>query len=98
MTAPADPVRRDNALLLPDRVNLRNVRRLYEDFQREFNEGVDCLDCRGVSEADSSAISLLLACITLAKRHGRVLRIEGVNEQLETLARLYGVDALLRPE
>lgn len=96
MPASADLVRRNGTLQLPNKVNFRNTRRLYEDFQREFDGGVDCLDCRGISEADSSAISLLLACIILAKHRSQVLHIEGMNDQLQTLARLYGVDSLLK--
>ena len=89
-------VRSNGSLQLPTRVNLLNVTGLYEDFQRLFDGGVDCLDCREVKEADSSAISLLLACVNLAGRHNRVLDIKGMNNQLNSLARLYGVETLLR--
>ena len=98
MTVPPNLVRSNGSLQLPEGVNLRNVSGLYEEFQRRFDGGIDCLDCSEVKEADSSAISLLLACVNLAGRRNRELHIKGMNEQLTSLARLYGVDSLLRSE
>ena len=98
MPASTNLIRTNHILQLYGKVNLQTVSQLYEDFKDEFGSGITCLDCQAVVEADSSAISLLLACKNLAKSQGRELHIEGMGDQLDSLARLYGVDSLLKAE
>ena len=76
-------------------VNFHSVVPLYEEFERLLAPGVNSLDCQGILNCDSSAISLLLACLRLAKQREINLRIVGVDNQLLSLARLYEVEDLL---
>ena len=88
-------VRSENTLKLQGKVNFQTVGRLYANFKREMDTGIKRLDCTEIDEADSSAVSLLLACSNLAKRCNRDLEITGMGEQLLNLARLYGVNSLI---
>ena len=91
----ADLIRADRSLQLQGQVTLNTVNRLFETFKRQWETGVDTLDCRNVNEADSSAVSFLLACRQFAIHHDQNLYVKGMGDQLTSLARLYGVDTLL---
>ena len=94
-SASAELIQTNGTLQLSGQINLHSVNRLYEIFKHEWGTGIDVLDCREISDADSSAISFLLACKHFAKEHDRKLRVTGMGDQIITLARLYGVSALL---
>lgn len=86
----------DNGVLqLQGVVNFHSVVPLYEELERLLVPGINNLDCQGILNCDSSAISLLLACRRLAHQREINLRIVGVDNQLLSLARLYEVDELL---
>jgi phospholipid transport system transporter-binding protein len=53
------------------------------------------IDLAGVTDADSSALSLLLEWQRAAKARGFRLSYEGLPENLRSLARVYGVLELL---
>lgn len=53
------------------------------------------VDLSEVKRADSAALSALLSAARRAESSGKRLVIERVPADLETLARLYGVEALL---
>ncbi len=53
------------------------------------------VDLSNVKRADSAALSALLSACRKAEASGRSLVIESVPADLKTLARLYGVEALL---
>ena len=53
------------------------------------------VDLSNVKRADSVALSALLSACRKAEASGRSLVIESVPADLKTLARLYGVEALL---
>ena len=82
-------------LQLRGAVTFANAAALYLQSQRLLVPGITGLDCKGVRDSDSSAISLLLACRRLANGRGVDLRITGMGRQLLDLARLYGVEQLL---
>ena len=89
-------VRGDNgSLRLQGVVNFHSVVPLYEEFERLLAPEVNSLDCRGILRCDSSAVSMLLACRRLAQQREIDLRIEGMGEQLLSLAKLYEVEKLL---
>jgi ABC-type transporter Mla MlaB component len=94
--AEAGLARAGNVLKLHGIVNFRTVTGLYNAFKNELSADVNRLDCSGVSECDSAAISLLLACIRLGETQNSRIQVEGMNEQLVSLARLYEVDNLLQ--
>lgn len=53
------------------------------------------VDLSGITQADSSALSLLLEWSRAAHAVGRTLRFENANANLRTLAALYDVGELL---
>ena len=86
---------RNGTLQLQGVVNFHTVVPIYEEFERLLGPGVNSLDCRGIRNCDSSAISLLLACRRLAQQRELDLRIEGMGDQILSLAQLYEVEKLL---
>ena len=76
-------------------VTLANVARLLEEGRRHVEEGVKSVDLAEVSEMDSALLALLLAWLREAKARGGSLQFENLPDSLRTIARLYGVDALL---
>ena len=84
-----------NTLLLKGAVNFSTAGALFDPVERELIPGINRIDCNGIEEADSAAISLLLVCLRLAQDRDLKIRIDGLGEQLQNLARLYGVDKLL---
>ena len=96
MTGPAQLIHSgDGVLQLQGTITFHSVVPLYQECQRLLVPGIRRLDCRGIRQSDSSAISLLLACRRLANSRALNLSIDGMGEQLLSLARLYGVETLL---
>jgi phospholipid transport system transporter-binding protein len=60
-----------------------------------FNRDHQVVDLGGVTEVDSSAVSMLLEWQREANRHGRQLRFANMPPKLQSLVRLYGVDNLV---
>ena len=59
-------------------------------------EGAIRVDLSAVERADSSALALFTEWLREARARGRILRFEQMPEQLAAMARLSGVEALLR--
>lgn len=57
--------------------------------------GVSVVDLADVTEADSSAVAVLLAWARIATERGQGLAIVGVPQGVRSLAALYGVAELL---
>lgn len=55
------------------------------------------VDCAGVSELDSSAVSLLLAIRRLGEELGLAVRVANASDDLHSLIGLYEVQWLLEP-
>jgi len=55
------------------------------------------VDLRAMAHADSAALAVLLALRRRAKAEGRKLAFAGMPPMLDSLARLYGIDALIAP-
>ena len=53
------------------------------------------LQLDGLDGSDSSAVAVLVACQRIAQQAGRPVRLTGMPASLSSLAKLYGVDALL---
>jgi phospholipid transport system transporter-binding protein len=64
-------------------------------FNRALPAGGVVFDFSGVTRVDSSALALLLAWLRRLKARGSAVELRALPESLLTLARLYGVDALL---
>ena len=96
MNETAKFVRNNQVLQLQGRVNIKTVNGLFRTFRRELVPGIEDLDCSGIQECDSTVISLLLACLRMARKHNISLHIKGMNQQLLSLARLYDVETMLQ--
>lgn len=57
--------------------------------------GETVFDLGGVKTADSSGVALMLAWLRKAQSRGQRLTFINVPQNLDTIARLYGVDGLL---
>ncbi|MDX1374818.1 MAG: STAS domain-containing protein [Burkholderiales bacterium] len=89
-------MRRDgDRAVLSGPVTLSNVRELLEEGRGHLRAGVRTIDLGEVTELDSSLLAVLLAWRREAHAAGAELSIERLPEGLETIARLYGVEALL---
>jgi phospholipid transport system transporter-binding protein len=87
-------IRREGArMALSGPVTLANVEEVLEEGRRHLQDGVERIDLSGVTEMDSALLALLLAWLREAK--GRSLALENLPPALRTIARLYGVEALL---
>lgn len=95
MSAVTQFKRIDNTLLIKGKISVHNVNTLLEDYKELFNGEINNIDCGHIEEADSSAISFLLACLRQAHKRNIELNIMGMGEQLLNLASLYGVEQLL---
>lgn len=76
-------------------VTLANVANVLEEGRRHLDEGVRMVDLSEVTEMDSSLLAVLLAWLRHAKGKRTELSFLNLPEALRTIARLYGVEALL---
>jgi phospholipid transport system transporter-binding protein len=54
------------------------------------------LDASALTQFDSSALAVVLACRRAVIGHGAQLRVNGLPERAQALAKVYGVTELLR--
>jgi len=76
-------------------VTMANVESLLEEGRRQFEGTLITVDLGGVTEADSSALSLLLQWMREAAAPGRRIALANLPAGLQSLAVLYGIDQLL---
>lgn len=95
MNSPAQFESIGHTLFIKGKVNVHNITTLQEKFKALLLDEIHEIDCSQIEEADSSAISFLLACLRQAHKRNRDLSITGMGEQLLNLASLYGVEQLL---
>ena len=79
-------------------ITLEGVVRLLGEGNRLFPGPLATVDLAGVTEVDSSALSLLLEWRREAARSGRQIRFLNLPVNLQSLAKLYGVTELLGGE
>jgi len=87
--------REGERLVLSGAVTLANAGGLLDEGRRHVAEGVKTVDLGEVSEMDSALLALLLAWTREALARSGKLGFANAPESLRTIARLYGVDALL---
>ncbi len=63
----------------------------------QFTGAEVTVDLAGITEVDSTAVSLLLEWRREAERHGRCIRFVNLPGNLTSLAKLYGVIDLINP-
>lgn len=79
-------------------VNLENALALREDGLRLFTEQETTLDLSGVTEVDSSAVSLLFEWRRAALTANRRIHYVNLPDNLTSLAKLYGVTEIVSAE
>ena len=89
-------IRREGGkILLSGPVTLANAARVLEEGRQHLAEGVGTVDLAEVGELDSALLAVALAWLREARAAQRELAFRNPPESLQTLARLYGVEALL---
>ena len=89
-------IRRDGRrMVVSGPVTLANAAQLLEEGRRHLAEGAGAVDLGEVTEMDSSLVALALAWMRDARAAKRELAFANPPEALQTLSRLYGVEALL---
>jgi phospholipid transport system transporter-binding protein len=76
-------------------VTLANAARMLEEGRQHLAEGVRVVDLGEVTDLDSTLLALVLAWLREARAAQRELAFVNPPEAMQTLARLYGVEALL---
>jgi phospholipid transport system transporter-binding protein len=76
-------------------VTAENVVSLLAQGVQQFTAPRVTIDLSGVTDVDSSALSLLLEWRREAARHGREVRYRNLPASMKSLAELYGVTELL---
>jgi phospholipid transport system transporter-binding protein len=76
-------------------ITVDNVVSLLEQGREQLSAASATIDLSGVTEVDSSALSLLLEWRRDGARSGRAIRFVKLPANLQSLAQLYGVTELL---
>ena len=76
-------------------VTVANIESLLEEGGRQFAGDQVTIDLAGVTEVDSTAVSLLLEWRRQALRAHRSIRYVNLPKNLKSLAELYGVTDLI---
>jgi phospholipid transport system transporter-binding protein len=87
--------REGRKIMVSGPVTLANAARLLEEGRQHLAEGARTVDFGEVTEMDSALLALALAWLREARRAKRELAFANLPESLQTISRLYGVDALL---
>ena len=85
----------DGRCTLSGAITMRNATAVLEEGRRLFNGSSIVVDLSGVTELDSSAVSLLLEWRRAAKAENRRIEFINIPANLQSLADLYGVSELL---
>lgn len=86
---------KDGRCIVQGPVTMANVVSLLEQGREQLASASATIDLSGVTEVDSSALSLLLEWRRDAARNGRAVRFARLPANLQSLAKLYGVADLL---
>jgi phospholipid transport system transporter-binding protein len=88
--------REDGRLAVSGAVTIQDVAVVMEQGIALFDRKELAIDLGGVTEVDSSAVSLLLEWKREALRRGRHLLFANIPQKLWTLLRLYGISELMK--
>lgn len=86
-------------LLLPDTLGApeaRNTLRMLSQALALETDAEILLDASALRQFDSSALAVLLECRRRAQARGKTFAVRGTPPKLDALAKLYGVDGLLK--
>ncbi|HLU77669.1 MAG TPA: STAS domain-containing protein [Burkholderiales bacterium] len=87
-------VLQDDRLILEGEINSTTVAGLLDGALAHVREGAETVDFSGVSDVDSAAVALALACIREAQARNHTLRFANLPPKFNDLARLYNVSEL----
>lgn len=65
--------------------------------RQDAMKGTTCIDLRAVSRVDTAGVALLIHLIAQGKIQGHKVSLEGISENLQTLAALYNLPADVLP-
>ncbi|AKL14953.1 TPA: lipid asymmetry maintenance protein MlaB [Kluyvera intermedia] len=65
--------------------------------RQDAMKGTTCIDLRAVSRVDTAGVALLIHLIAQGKIQGHQVSLEGISENLQTLAALYNLPADVLP-
>ena len=85
-------------LVLPTELTHRQAAACLQMLQqglRSVDGSAVVADASALTVFDSSALAVLLACASHARRQAKTFSIKGMNTRLQGLSVLYGVDSLL---
>ena len=89
-------MRREGArLMISGPVTLANVGAVLAEGVTQLRDGARTFDLGDVTEIDSSLLAAMLSWMREARRQQAEIDFANLPEGLATIARLYGVDALL---
>lgn len=88
----------NNRLALSGPVVMQTMKSLHTDGLAQIAAGDVVVDMAGVTDADSSAVSLLMELRRAAQNHKRKLSVINLPDSVRSLAKLYGVTELLPTE
>lgn len=63
------------------------------DARAEALQGVSVIDLTALTRVDTAGVALLVHFIALVKKQGRTVKLEGVSDNVLTLAQLYNLPA-----
>ena len=84
---------RGETLFVRGTVDLSSFNDQLHFIEKNLTEGIESIDFEAVTEFDSSIVSLMLFCLRFVEKH---IKFVGVPDAAVTLAKLYGVDELLK--
>jgi phospholipid transport system transporter-binding protein len=67
------------------------------DTRVEAMKGVHCIDLQGITRIDTAGVALLIHLVDLGKKQGHQVSLEGISENLRTLAELYNLPVEVLP-
>ncbi|MGB8857079.1 MAG: STAS domain-containing protein [Burkholderiales bacterium] len=88
----------NNRLALSGPVVIQTLKSLQTEGLARIAAGDLVVDMKDVTEADSTAVSLLMELRRAAATHSRKLSVVNMPDNVRSLARLYGVTELLPAE
>lgn len=96
MTQSLSWTREDDTLALAGELDQDVLNPLW-DARVDAMKGVTCIDLSQVSRVDTGGLALLVHLVDQAKRQGNSVSLQGVNEKVYTLAKLYNLPADVLP-
>ena len=86
----------DTECRLDGEITVETAATLLDELKPHIADKLPALDFSGVTQVDSSVLSLMLSCQREATQHNYHLHFSGLSGSITTLADLYGVDVFLQ--